>query len=109
MHGRRGLAREDLSGARLPVLATQPGTATAALDTIPVEVKRDRSARLRRWSDEACRVRWEAKVGREDVVLVDRPGRGFGDDYTPWLVDRPVGELVRVHEPAVTEAGVIAA
>ena len=59
----------------------RPGTATAALDTIPVEVKRDRSARLRRWSDEACRVRWEAKVGREDVVLVDRPGRGFGDDY----------------------------
>jgi histidine triad (HIT) family protein len=27
-------------------------------------------------------------------VLVDRPGRGYGDDYSPWLVDAPVGELV---------------
>ena len=24
------------------------------------------------------------------------PGRGYGDDYSPWLVDAPVGELVRV-------------
>ena len=30
-----------------------------------------------------------AKVGREDVVLVDRPGRGYGADYSPWLVDGP--------------------
>ncbi len=29
----------------------------------------------------------ETKVGSEDVVLVDRPGRGYGDDYSPWLVD----------------------
>ena len=28
-------------------------------------------------------------------MLVDRPGRGYGDDYTPWLVDAPVGALVR--------------
>ena len=29
-------------------------------------------------------------------MLVDRPGRGYGDDYSPFLVDAPVGELVRV-------------
>ena len=29
-------------------------------------------------------------------MLVDRPGRGYGDDYSPLLVDAPVGELVRV-------------
>ena len=103
------VSRARISKVHVFPYSPRPGTATAALDTIPVEVKRDRSARLRRWSDEACRVRWEAKVGREDVVLVDRPGRGFGDDYTPWLVDRPVGELVRVRGAAVTEAGVIAA
>jgi hypothetical protein len=39
-------------------------------------------------------------------VLVDRPGRGYGDDYTPWLVDAPVGELVRVRGVSVTEEGV---
>ena len=49
--------------------------------------------------------RWQAKLGSEDVVLVDRPGRGYGDDYTPWLVDAPVGELVRVRAAAVTRGG----
>ena len=47
------------------------------------------------------------KVGH-DVVLVDRPGRGYGDDYSPWLVDAPVGELVRVRAAGVTEEGILA-
>ena len=72
-------------------------------------MKKYRSARLRALSDEACRARWEGKVGREDVVLVDRPGRGYGADYSPWLVDGPVGELVPVLGAAVTEEGILAA
>jgi hypothetical protein len=53
--------------------------------------------------------RWRQKVGAEDVVLVDRPGRGYGDDYSPWLVEAPVGELVRVRGGAVTDQGILAA
>ena len=87
----------------------RPGTETAAADTVPREVKRDRGARLRELSRDACLARWRAKVGREDVVLVDRPGRGYGDDYSPWLVEAPVGELVRVRGRAVTEEGILAA
>jgi threonylcarbamoyladenosine tRNA methylthiotransferase MtaB len=87
----------------------RPGTRTAAADTVPAAVKKERSARLRARSDDACRRRWESKLGAEDTVLVDRPGRGYGDDYTPWLVDAPVGSLVRVRGGAVTEEGVRAA
>ncbi|MEX2210482.1 MAG: MiaB/RimO family radical SAM methylthiotransferase [Gaiellaceae bacterium] len=87
----------------------RPGTATAAADTVPAAVKRQRSARLRAWSDDACRERWRGKLGREDVVLVDRPGRGYGSDYSPWLVEAPVGELVRVRARAVVEEGILAA
>jgi threonylcarbamoyladenosine tRNA methylthiotransferase MtaB len=87
----------------------RPGTRTAARDTVPAAVKRERSARLRAVSDAACRRRWETKIGRPDLVLVDRPGRGYGDDYSPWLVDAPVGDLVRVRGAAVTEEGVLAA
>jgi threonylcarbamoyladenosine tRNA methylthiotransferase MtaB len=87
----------------------RPGTATAAADTVPKQVKKERSARLRRLSREACLRRWGEKVGAEDVVLVDRPGRGYGDDYSPWLVDGSVGELVRVRGGAVTEEGILAA
>jgi threonylcarbamoyladenosine tRNA methylthiotransferase MtaB len=87
----------------------RPGTATAQVDPVPAAVKRERSARLRAWSEAACRAHWLAKVGRADVVLVDRPGRGYGADYSPWLVEAPVGELVRVHAGAVVEEGILAA
>jgi threonylcarbamoyladenosine tRNA methylthiotransferase MtaB len=87
----------------------RPGTATAAADTVPPAVKRDRSARLREASRRASLARWRGKLGCEDVVLVDRPGRGYGDDYSPWLVDAPVGELVRVRACGVTEEGILAA
>jgi tRNA A37 methylthiotransferase MiaB len=87
----------------------RPGTDTAAADTVPSAEKRARSERLREVSRLASLARWREKVGREDVVLVDRPGRGYGDDYSPWLVEAPVGELVRVRGRAVTDEGILAA
>jgi threonylcarbamoyladenosine tRNA methylthiotransferase MtaB len=87
----------------------RPGTVTAARDSVSPREKKDRSARLRAASAAACRARWQTKIGCDDVVLVDRPGRGYGDDYSPWLVDAPVGELVRVRGRAVTEEGILAA
>jgi tRNA A37 methylthiotransferase MiaB len=87
----------------------RPGTSTGAADPVPKEEKRDRSVRLRALSHEACLRRWREKVGVEDVVLVDRPGRGYGDDYSPWLVNAPVAELVRVRGRAVTDEGILAA
>ena len=87
----------------------RPGTATAAADTVPRLVKRERGARLRELSREASLRRWLAKIGREDDVLVDRPGRGYGDDYSPWLVRGKIGDLVRVRGCAVTEEGILAA
>jgi threonylcarbamoyladenosine tRNA methylthiotransferase MtaB len=87
----------------------RPGTVTAAADTVTPTVKKRRSARLRADSHEACLAHWQAKLGREDEVLVDRPGRGYGDDYSPWLVDgeAPVGELVCARATAVTEEGIV--
>ena len=87
----------------------RPGTQTAASDPVPPQVKKSRSARLRAASDAACLARWRTKVGGDDVVLVDRPGRGYGDDYSPWLLDAPVGELVRVRAAGVSEEGILAA
>jgi threonylcarbamoyladenosine tRNA methylthiotransferase MtaB len=102
---------EEASATKVHVFpySPRPGTVTAAADTVPKQVKRERSARLRALSHDACLRRWRDKVGAEDEVLVDRPGRGYGDDYSPWLVDAPVGELVRVRGAAVTEEGILAA
>jgi threonylcarbamoyladenosine tRNA methylthiotransferase MtaB len=85
----------------------RPGTETAADDRVSPREKRERGARLRQLSHRLERRRWESKVGSSDVVLVDRPGRGYGDDYSPFLVDAPVGELVRVRAEAVTEEGIL--
>ena len=88
----------------------RPGTATAAADTVPPAVKKDRAARLRAVSEDACLARWRSKVGSEDVVLIDRPERGYGDDYSPWLNAKgEVGDLVRVRAAAATAEGILAA
>jgi threonylcarbamoyladenosine tRNA methylthiotransferase MtaB len=86
----------------------RPGTRTAAADSVPARVKKKRSVKLRVLSDELCRRRWKAKVGTTDRVLVDRPGRGYGDDYTPWLLDAEVGQLVNARAVALSEEGILA-
>ena len=86
----------------------RPGTRTAGDDPVRPQVKRERSSRLRAASDAACRARWARRVGSEDIVLVDRPGLGYADDYTPWFVDAPVGSLVQARAVGVSEDGVLA-
>jgi len=86
----------------------RPGTGTDGVDPVPHAVKKERSARLRALSDELSRRRWAAKVGSTDRVLVDRPGRGYGDDYTPWLVAGEVGRLLHVRAVGVSEEGILA-
>jgi threonylcarbamoyladenosine tRNA methylthiotransferase MtaB len=89
----------------------RPGTVTALDDPVSPQEKKERGARLRDVSHAACLARWRTKIGRGDLVLVDRPGKGYGDDYSPWLLDAasPVGELVPVRGAAVSDEGVLAA
>lgn len=87
----------------------RPGTSTAAEDDVPPQVKKERSARLREASRLASLEHWRRKLGRDDEVLVDRPGKGYGADYSPWLVEEPVGSLVPVRGADVTEEGIRAA
>jgi threonylcarbamoyladenosine tRNA methylthiotransferase MtaB len=103
------VAEAGITKAHVFPYSPRPGTRTAGDDTVPKAVKKERSARLRALSREQTLRRWRGKIGRPDVVLVDRPGLGYGDDYSPWLVDAPVGELVPVRGAAVTEEGILAA
>ena len=103
------VARARLTKVHVFPYSPRPGTKTAAADTVPAAAKKERGARLRAASQAACERHWRRKLGAEDVVLVDRPGRGYGDDYSPWLVDAAVGELVRVRAAGVSEEGILAA
>jgi len=111
-HTLRVVGEAGLTKVHVFPYSPRPGTGTAAEDPVPPHVKKERSARLRGISHAACLAHWRSKVGCDDVVLVDRPGRGYGDDYSPWLVppeSAPVGELVRVRGAAVSEEGILAA
>src|SRR3954471_7898940 len=66
--------RAGLTKVHVFPYSPRPGTVTAAADPTPPQLKKERSARLRALSHELCLRRWSRKV--EDVVLVDRPGRG---------------------------------
>jgi threonylcarbamoyladenosine tRNA methylthiotransferase MtaB len=103
----RTVATAGITKVHVFPYSPRPGTKTAAEDTVPAAVKKERSARLRAASTDACRQRWLSKVGSEDVVLVDRPGRGYGDDYSPWLLEAPVGALVRVRAAEITSEGIL--
>ncbi len=100
--------RAGLTKVHVFPYSPRPGTQTAAADTVPARVKKARGARLRALSDELCRRRWESRIGTTDRVLVDRPGRGYGDDYTPWLLDAQVGQLVDARAVALSEEGILA-
>jgi threonylcarbamoyladenosine tRNA methylthiotransferase MtaB len=102
----RTVERAGLTKVHVFPYSPRPGTVTANDDAVAPDVKKERGARLRALSHELCLLRWRGKLGADDTVLVDRPGRGYGDDYSPWLVDAPVGALVRVRAVGVTEEGI---
>jgi threonylcarbamoyladenosine tRNA methylthiotransferase MtaB len=100
--------RAGLSRVHVFPYSPRPGTVTAGADPVPAAVKKERSARLRALSDELSRRRWQTRIGTTDRVLVDRPGRGYGDDYTPWLLDGEIGQLLNARAVGVSEEGILA-
>jgi threonylcarbamoyladenosine tRNA methylthiotransferase MtaB len=99
--------RAEITKMHVFPYSPRPGTATEAEDDVPAGVKKERAARMRESSKNACLRRWRGKIGMEETVLIDRPGRGYASDYTPWLFDGPVGELVQARAGKVTEQGII--
>jgi threonylcarbamoyladenosine tRNA methylthiotransferase MtaB len=107
-HTLRTVERAGLSKVHVFPYSPRPGTATENDDTVHPATKKERSARLRALSEELELRRWQTKLGTRDLVLVDRPGRGYGDDYSPFLLDAPVGELVPVRAQATSPEGIVA-
>jgi threonylcarbamoyladenosine tRNA methylthiotransferase MtaB len=102
------VAEAGITAVHVFPYSPRPGTRTALDDLVPADVKRDRSIRLRALSVERSHDRWCRRIGSRDRVLVDRPGRGYADDYTPWLVDADVGAFVDARAVGVAAEGVLA-
>ena len=76
------------------------------LTLVPERFSRMRQALADRGVDQVDGVTLDIGVSS---MQLDRPGRGYGDDYSPWLVRGPVGKFVRVRGRAVTDEGILAA
>ncbi len=101
-------ARGPDEGARLPVLAAAGNRHRGRRPRPAACEEGARRAAARALARAVSRAAGAARSARRTSVLVDRPGRGYGDDYSPWLVDAPVGALVRVRGAAATEEGILA-
>jgi len=101
---------EQIGATKVHVLpySPRPGAKTAQVNPIPGPAKKERSQRLRDESARVARARWRQKIGELDTVLVDRPGRGYGADYTPLLLEGPLGSFQRVKAAALSDQGIIA-
>jgi threonylcarbamoyladenosine tRNA methylthiotransferase MtaB len=102
------VVRAGLTKVHVFPYSPRPGTRTSAFDPVSSHVKRRRSEELRHLSASLCQARWRSRIGSRDRVLVDRPGRGYGGDYTPWLVEAPVGTMVEARAVDVTQEGILA-
>ncbi len=100
------IERADITKVHVFPYSPRPGTATAASDDVPASVKRERAAHLREYSKNSCIRAWSGKIGMEEEILIDRPGRGYARDYTPWLVQGPPGGVVRARAERVSEEGI---
>src|SRR5204862_100899 len=63
----RVVERAGITKVHVFPYSPRPSTRTAGDDPVPVAVKKERSARLRAFSHEACLTRWRSKIGKADV------------------------------------------
>ncbi|MBV8888341.1 MAG: tRNA (N(6)-L-threonylcarbamoyladenosine(37)-C(2))-methylthiotransferase MtaB [Alphaproteobacteria bacterium] len=61
--------------------SARPGTPAARMPPVPPAVIRERAARLRARGAAALAAELRGRIGRENLVLVERPGRGRADFY----------------------------
>ena len=75
----------------------RPGTPVARMPQLDKAVIKARAARLREKGAEALQRHLSARVGSQMTVLVEKPGQGRADDFTPVRMDAPAraGALIK--------------
>jgi threonylcarbamoyladenosine tRNA methylthiotransferase MtaB len=63
--------------------SVRPGTPAARMPMVPIEVRRERAARLRTRGVEKSRAALDAMIGARISVLIERDGEGRSEHYLP--------------------------
>ncbi len=82
----------------------RPGTPAARMPQLPVALRRERAARLRAQGAAAANRFYEARMGQEEAVLLERPDAGHTEHFCQIRLVSGSGERGRVVRARVTGA-----
>ena len=98
------VAEAGLTSLHVFPFSARSGTPAARMPQIDRTVAKERAARLRACGDKASAKRLATMVGNHETVLVERPGLGRTESFTPVLFDGPgaPGTFIRARITAAT-------
>ncbi len=100
----RSVEECDLTYLHVFPYSERPGTPAARMPQLPVEVRKERAARLRAAGEARQASFLASRVGTEAEVLMEKPGMGRTEHFAPVLLDTDVapGTILRAR---ITGAG----
>jgi threonylcarbamoyladenosine tRNA methylthiotransferase MtaB len=101
---------EDAGLSYLHVFAysAREGTPAARMPQVPKPLRKERAARLRSLGDAQYKALCVSRIGRTEMVLVERNGVGRTEQFVPIEVPgRDAGELVAMQVTGVTADGLV--
>ncbi|KZD07907.1 tRNA (N(6)-L-threonylcarbamoyladenosine(37)-C(2))-methylthiotransferase MtaB [Oceanibaculum pacificum] len=100
----RSVEECDLTYLHVFPYSERPGTPAARMPQVPVEVRKERAARLRAAGEARQAAFLASRIGTEAAVLMEKPGMGRTEHFAPVLLDTDVapGTILRAR---ITGAG----
>ena len=100
----RSVEECDLTYLHVFPYSERPGTPAARMPQLPVEVRKERAARLRAAGEARQASFLASRIGTEAEVLMEKPGMGRTEHFAPVLLDTDVapGTILRAR---ITGAG----
>ncbi|WP_159999635.1 tRNA (N(6)-L-threonylcarbamoyladenosine(37)-C(2))-methylthiotransferase MtaB [Roseomonas sp. 18066] len=103
------VAEAELSFLHVFPYSERPGTPAARMPPVPVPLRRERAARLRAAGAAAAQRFYDARLGQEETVLMERGHRGHTEHFCPVRLpeslDYEVGALARLRVTAADAQG----
>ncbi|MFN3459561.1 MAG: tRNA (N(6)-L-threonylcarbamoyladenosine(37)-C(2))-methylthiotransferase MtaB [Oceanibaculum sp.] len=100
----RSVEECDLTYLHVFPYSERPGTPAARMPQVPVEVRKERAARLRAAGEARLAAYLASRIGTEAEVLMEKPGIGRTEHFAPIALDTDVapGTILRAR---ITGAG----
>jgi threonylcarbamoyladenosine tRNA methylthiotransferase MtaB len=98
----------DLTHLHVFPYSERPGTPAARMPQVPRSLRKERAARLRQAGDRALTRFLDGRIGREERVLIERPGFGLSEHFAPARCPgAEPGQVLRCHTTSHVDGNLI--